>query len=121
LTQNDEKSYWGLIEEVAISGGAEGNIAEDETDAQNKKIQIEGAVMLGWGLEPCSIGRYKMIEMEDDMLEEEEDEEEEDDEYEEMSADDVIESANSLDSILGTEEEDVDGGSDPFDSPGAFE
>jgi len=120
LTQNDEKSYWGLIEEVATDSGAEDNIVEgDEPGAQNKKIQIEGAVMLGWGLEPCSIGRYKMIEMEDDMLEEEDDEEE--DEYEEMSADDVIESANSLDSMLGTEEEDVDDGSDPFDSPGAFE
>lgn len=119
LTQNDEKGYWGTITEVADAG--KDSIEDDPAQWGNKKIEIEGAVMLGWGLEPCSVGRFKMIEIEDAMLEEDDDDEEEEDEYEEMSADDVMENANSLDSILGTEDSDFGDGSDSFDTTGAFE
>ena len=79
--------------------------------------------MVGWGLEPTTVGRFKMIEMEG-MLEEEDEEEEEDDdeEYVEMSEEDVLESANNFNTIMGTGDVDVvDDSSDPFDLPGAFE
>ena len=82
--------------------------------------------MLGWGLEPTTVGRFKMIEIDDDDLEEEdheeEEEEEDEEEYVEMSADDVTENANSLDSIMGSDDSDLEGtaGMD-FDQPGAFE
>eukprot|EP00584_Thalassiosira_punctigera_P016999 CAMPEP_0172565146 /NCGR_PEP_ID=MMETSP1067-20121228/107122_1 /TAXON_ID=265564 ORGANISM="Thalassiosira punctigera, Strain Tpunct2005C2" /NCGR_SAMPLE_ID=MMETSP1067 /ASSEMBLY_ACC=CAM_ASM_000444 /LENGTH=48 /DNA_ID= /DNA_START= /DNA_END= /DNA_ORIENTATION= len=47
---------------------------------------------------------------------EEEGDEEEENEYEEMSDDDVMESANSLDSIIGTNDYDL--GDESFDTPG---
>ncbi|KAL7542116.1 hypothetical protein ACHAXR_011549 [Thalassiosira sp. AJA248-18] len=120
LTQNDEKSYWGEI--VEIEDGGKENTEGESTECSDKKLEIKGAVLVGWGLEPTTVGRFKMIEIED-VLEEEEDAEEEDDEYEEMSEDDVIENANSLDSIMGTGDIDQEDGSDPFDfdTPGAFE
>lgn len=97
---------------------------KDSTEDGNKKIEIKnGAVMLGWGLEPTTLGRFKMSEIED-VLEEEEDDadEEEEYEYEEMSADDVLKNANNLDSIMGTgDADDIDDGSVSFDQPGAFE
>ena len=73
--------------------------------------------MVGWGLEPTTLGRFKMIEI-DEILEE--DEEEEEEEYEEMSADDVLKNADSLDSMLGTGEN-LGDSADPFDLSGAFE
>mmetsp|Transcript_13096 Transcript_13096/g.22451 ORF Transcript_13096/g.22451 Transcript_13096/m.22451 type:complete len:576 (+) Transcript_13096:257-1984(+) len=116
LTQNDEKGYWGKITQVEDAG--KDSIEGDPAEWGSKKIEIKGAVMVGWGLEPCSVGRFKMIEMEDDMLEDDEDdaddEDEDEEEYEEMSADDMMENANSLDSILGSDD-------DSFDVPGAFE
>lgn len=89
----------------------------------NKKLEIIGAVMVGWGLEPCSVGRFKMIEIEELQEDDEEDDgdEEEDENYLEMSADAVVESASNLDSILsdiGSALLDI---SNPFDVPGAFE
>lgn len=82
--------------------------------------------MVGWGLEPCSVGRFKMIEieelLEDDEEEEEEGEEEEpEEEYIEMSADLVVESANTLDSILSDAGSALLDSSNPYDFPGAFE
>jgi hypothetical protein len=42
LTQDDEKSYWGVIKEVPKSDGADAG--------ESKKVSIKGAVMVGWGL-----------------------------------------------------------------------
>ena len=122
LTQNDEKGYWGKITEV-VDGGKD-NIEGDPTNWGNKKIEIKGAVMIGWGLEPTTVGRFKMIEIEDVLEDDDVDEEEdEDEEYEEMSADDVMENANNLDSMMTmeTSETEVEDSSNPFDMPGAFE
>jgi hypothetical protein len=115
LTQNDEKGYWGVISEV--ERGENGSHDSLPPRPSNKKIEIAGAVMVGWGLEPCSIGRFKMIEIEE-LLEddEEEDGEEEEEEYVEMSADAVVESASNLDSILSD-----DDSLNQHDFPGAFE
>lgn len=110
-----------MIKEVG--GDSNDDIDGDPAQMSNKKIEIKGAVMVGWGLEPCSVGRFKMIEIED-MLEEEdadEEEEEDEDEYEEMSDEDVLENANSLNTIMGSGDPDIEEDSNPFDLPGAFE
>jgi len=117
LTQNDEKGYWGTITEAVDCGND--SIEDNPSQWRNEKMEINGAVMIGWGLEPCSVGRFKMIEIEDTL--EDEEEEEEEDEYEEMSTDDVMENANSLDSLLGTADSDIEDSSGSFDLPGTFE
>ncbi|KAL7431457.1 hypothetical protein ACHAXH_007134 [Discostella pseudostelligera] len=125
LTQNDEKGYWGVISEV--EDGGKGSRDGVSSIPANKKIEIHGAVMVGWGLEPCSVGRFKMIEIDelleddDDDGEEEEDGVEEEEEYVEMSADAVAESANNLDSMLSDVDSALLDSSNPFDFPGAFE
>jgi len=126
LTQNDEKGYWGVITDV--EDGVKGSGDGASSIPGNKKIEIHGAVMVGWGLEPCSVGRFKMIEIEelledddDDDEEEDGEEEEEEEEYVEMSADAVAESANNLDSMLIDVESALLDSSIPFDFPGAFE
>jgi hypothetical protein len=116
VTQDDEKGYWGKITEV--DHDRKDIIEGDPSDWGSKKIEIKGAVLVGWGLEPEPVGRFKMIEIDDDLDEEEEDEE---DEYDEMSEDLVIENANSLDSIVGIVEPDKKDKPDPFDLPGVFE
>ena len=112
VTHDDEKGYWGKITEV--EDGRKDSIEV----GGSKKIEIKGAVILGLGLEPEPVGRFKMIEIEDELVEEEEYEE---DEYDEMSEDVVIQNANNLDSILGTTEYDNQDSSDSFGLPGAFE
>ena len=101
MTHDDEKGYWGKITEV--EDGRKDSIEV----GGSKKIEIKGAVILGVGLEPEPVGRFKMIEIED--------------EYDEMSEDVVIQNANNLDSILGTTEYDNQDSSDSFGLPGAFE
>jgi hypothetical protein len=117
LTQNDEKAFWGKIIEVKDGVGNKGSHEGDSSHLGSIKIEVEGSVIVGFGLEPEPIGRFKMIEI-DDVLEEEEEDEVE---YEEMSDEAVIENANNLDSIVGTVEADVQSNSDQFDLPGAFE
>lgn len=79
--------------------------------------------MVGWGLEPCSVGRFKMIEIEElqEDYEEDDGDEEDDEDYLEMSADAVVESASNLDSILSDIGSVLLDSSNPFDVPGAFE
>eukprot|EP00574_Skeletonema_japonicum_P005504 CAMPEP_0201724732 /NCGR_PEP_ID=MMETSP0593-20130828/8382_1 /ASSEMBLY_ACC=CAM_ASM_000672 /TAXON_ID=267983 /ORGANISM="Skeletonema japonicum, Strain CCMP2506" /LENGTH=532 /DNA_ID=CAMNT_0048216033 /DNA_START=265 /DNA_END=1863 /DNA_ORIENTATION=- len=114
LTQDDEKSYWGKIKEVDKQGDAD--------SGDSKKVSIKGAVMVGWGLEPCSVGRFKMTEIED-ILEDEGDEEEEEEEYEALSDEDVIESALNFDSLLDMDvpKDDDEDEYESFEMPGAFE
>ena len=121
LTQDDEKSYWGKIKEVPKSG----DDTDKEGDADKgdrKKVSIKGAVMVGWGLEPCSVGRFKMTEIED-ILEDEDDDEEEEEEYEALSDEAVIESALNFDSLLDIDasKDDDDDDFESFEVPGAFE
>ncbi len=116
MTQDDEKGYWGKISEV--DDDRQDIVGGDPSNWGSKKIEIKGAVLVGWGLEPEPIGRFKMIEIEDELVEEEEDEE---DEYDEMSEDAVMENANNLDSIVGTVAPDNQDNPDPFGLPGVFE
>lgn len=126
LTQDDEKGYWGQIREVEDDN--EDSIEIDPADWGGKKIEVNGAVMVGWGLEPCSVGRFKMMEIvdEEDSEEDEEDNEEEEGEvYVEMSEDIVAENANNFDMLMEESSEvnyDTDhGSSDSFGSTGSFE
>lgn len=115
MTQDDEKSYWGKIKEVPKSG--------DDTDTGDvKKVSIQGAVMVGWGLEPCSVGRFKMTEIED-ILEDEDDDEEEEEEYEALSDEAIIESALNFDSLLDIDDskDDDDNDNESFEVSGAFQ
>lgn len=118
LTQNDEKAYWGKIKEVG--GGENDSIGGEQSELSEKKIEIKGAVLVGWGLEPTTLGRFKMIEI-DDVLEEDEEDEEDEEEYEEMSAEAVMENASSFDSIMGADETENEDDFDSFDTLGAFE
>lgn len=114
LTQDDEKSYWGKIKEVPQPDG--------DGAGENKKVSIKGAVMLGWGLEPVSVGRFKMTEIEDVLEDEEEEDDEDEEEYEALSDEAVAESALSFDSLLeSSEAENDEDDAEPFESLGAFE
>ncbi len=119
LTQDDEKSYWGKIKEVPKSADKQG----DADSGDSKKVSIKGAVMVGWGLEPCSVGRFKMTEIEDILEDEDDDEEEEEEEYEALSDEDVIESALNFDSLLDMDvsKDDDEDEYESFEMPGAFE
>lgn len=79
LTHQDDVSFWGKIYEVDASD-REDNILDDPKDWKGTKIEINGAVMIGWGLEPCSIARFTMIEKtEEDYTEEDEEDDDNDD------------------------------------------
>ena len=118
LTQDDEKAYWGKITQVNTANTESTGV--DPAHQVHKKIEIDGAVMVGWGLEPCSVGRFKMIEIEEEIsVEEEPDETEEEEDYVEMSENDVKMNANSFELLL--DDANVDGNLDLFDAPGAFD
>jgi hypothetical protein len=78
LTHQDDVSYWGQIYEVDVAEQLD-SIDDDPKDWKGTKLEVNGAVMLGVGLEPTSISRFTMIEKTED--DDEEDEEEEDDDY----------------------------------------
>ena len=84
LTHMDDVSYWGKIYEVDAAV-EEDSINDDPADWKGTKIEINGAVMLGVGLEPCSVARFTMIEKteEDDYEDDydDDDDEDEDDNY----------------------------------------
>ena len=89
LSEKDEVTYWGKIYDVNESKGA----AEISTDSKNEgktidekkvKIEVNGSVMMGWGLEPCAVSRFTMIEKtEEDAYYDEEDYDDEDDDDDE--------------------------------------
>jgi len=61
LTQNDDKGYWGTIYEQENTG----------------RFEVRGMVMLGYGLEPTTIGRFTMIEQQDGVVVDDDEEQEE--------------------------------------------
>jgi len=79
LTQKDEVAYWGKIYEVDASN-QEDSVDDDPTEWKGTRIEINGSVMQGVGLEPCSIARFTMIEKteEDYDLDDDEDEDNDD-------------------------------------------
>jgi len=114
LTQDDERTYWGKITEVNQSNDKDNNHAKNEC----KKVEIDGAIMLGTGLEPCSIGRFRMTEMEENIGSKYIDFE--DNESFQMTLDDLNKNAKRFDSLFYITE--TNERSNPFDFPeGSFE
>merc|ERR1712071_173034 len=64
LTQDDERSYWGTIEEVTHKkrkSNSNENANDDVNDEDviiTKTLEIKGSVMFGWGLEPTPIAKF---------------------------------------------------------------
>mmetsp|Transcript_2078 Transcript_2078/g.2935 ORF Transcript_2078/g.2935 Transcript_2078/m.2935 type:complete len:494 (+) Transcript_2078:75-1556(+) len=79
LTQKDEVTYWGKIYEVDVSQ-KEDSIEDDPTTWKGAKIEINGSVMQGWGLEPCSVARFTMVEKTEDEVDDDDDDDDDDDE-----------------------------------------
>ena len=88
MTQKDEVAYWGEIYEVDTDI-QEDSIDDDPTEWKGTKIEINGSVMQGVGLEPCSIARFTMIEKteEDYDLDEDDDDDDEEDDFPHSSLD----------------------------------
>lgn len=121
LTHDDEKCYWGKIRRPAPA--VRRDDGEDRAQRDEPKLEIEGSVMIGWGLEPCPIGRFKMMEMEEVFSgegEEAEEEEGENEEIEKMAADDVAANARRLDRLASNHSPD-EGDVDAFEATGAYE
>ena len=74
LTHQDDVSYWGEIYEEDTAK-EEDCIMDDPCNWKGTKFEINGAVMLGVGLEPCSIARFTMIEKTEEDTDDEEDDE----------------------------------------------
>jgi hypothetical protein len=50
------------------------------TDTPNKRLQVKGTVLVGWGLEPQPVASFIMREADDDDTDKNDDEEEDDEE-----------------------------------------
>jgi len=74
LKEEDDVSYWGKIYELDAAR-EEDSIEDDPNEWKGTKIEINGAVMLGVGLEPCSIARFTMIEKTEADYDDDEDDE----------------------------------------------
>lgn len=73
LSSLDDVSYWGKIYELDVAV-EEDSIEDDPSAWKGTRIEINGAVMMGVGLEPCSIAQFTMIEKTEDDFDEDEDE-----------------------------------------------
>jgi len=78
LSEKDDVSYWGEIYEVDAAA-AEDSIEDIPCDWRGTKIEINGAVMMGVGLEPCSVAQFTMIEKTEENGPYDDDEEDDDD------------------------------------------
>ena len=67
LTKDDQKAYWGTITGKRVAIPKVNGTDAGSTDYIYKKIEIDGAVMVGWGLEQCSMNRFKMMEIEEEI------------------------------------------------------
>lgn len=114
LTQDDAKSYWGQIsyeeeeeeEEEQDDRSIINQKREDKTlrdrnpileisgdvEPKPKRLQVQGSVLFGSGLEPLPIARFIMREAtaEDYLYDDDDDDEEEDEDDENDENDDVI-------------------------------
>ena len=60
LTQNDDKGYWGVITQYEIDD--ENDLDSHDSTQLASRFEIRGMVLLGYGLEPTTIGKFTMIE-----------------------------------------------------------
>jgi hypothetical protein len=107
LTQDDAKTYWGQIsfEEVEEDEeheselqilidrdpNQEGNTHPAATDPKSKRLQVQGSVLFGSGLEPLPIARFIMREATpDDYLDDEEEDDDDDEDEDKKGGDDTL-------------------------------
>ncbi len=117
LSHFDDVSYWGKIYEVDAAVG-EDSIEDDPAEWKGTRIEINGAVMIGVGLEPCSIARFTMIEKTEDDDDIDEDDEDDEDDETRSRLDDLFSQSSSTKEQDDNENEDL--GDLPFDV-GSFE
>jgi len=89
LSQKDEVGYWGKIYKVGKEGESSVSTSNDKEDSETARVEINGSVMDGLGLEPCPVGRFTMIEKtedDDNFYEDEEEDDDEEDDEDDISA-----------------------------------
>ena len=97
LSQKDKVTYWGQIYKADVNELEDEDIVDDDLlQEKGIRVEINGSVMSGWGLEPCSTARFTMIEKtEDDMeyyddnLEDDDDDDDDIEEYIPNLSDDI--------------------------------
>jgi hypothetical protein len=94
LSQKDAVSYWGKIYEVEQESDKDStmnqNIASDPLSWKGKRIEVNGNLMEGWALEPCSVAKFTMVEITEEAEDEEDEEDEEIEEDEDEDDDDIL-------------------------------
>jgi hypothetical protein len=79
LSNQDEVSYWGTIYEVDAAV-EEDSIEDNPLEWKGTRIEVNGAVMVGIGLEPTSVAKFTMIEKtEEDVFDEDQDSDDDED------------------------------------------
>jgi len=68
LSQKDEVSYWGKIYKVDELEDDD-NVDDNLSHKKRMQVEINGSVMSGCGLEPCSSGQFTMIEKTEEEIE----------------------------------------------------
>jgi len=58
---NEDRSYWGVLSREGDAG-----MSEKEKAEGSGLITCDGAIMAGLGLEPVSIGSFRLLEIEGD-------------------------------------------------------
>mmetsp|Transcript_27030 Transcript_27030/g.31939 ORF Transcript_27030/g.31939 Transcript_27030/m.31939 type:complete len:456 (-) Transcript_27030:51-1418(-) len=80
LSQKDEVTYWGQIYKVDVGElEDEGSVDDEPSQKKGIRVEINGSVMSGCGLEPCSSARFTMIEKTEDDVEYDDDNSDDDD------------------------------------------
>ena len=89
----ETKSFWGKISyeedkdkinnDLGLNPPAMGETSDERTTKKDPaaRLQVEGSVIVGWGLEPEPVARFIMKEAEDDadFFDDDDDDEEEED------------------------------------------
>jgi len=110
LSSKDDVAYWGKIYEVDDSAAKEDKIDDDPLEWKEKRIEINGSVMIGVGLEPCSDARFTMIEKTENDDFDDDDDEDDDDDDEDDDDDDEDDDDDDEDDDDDDEDDDDDDG-----------
>lgn len=92
LSKEDDVAYWGQIYKIDSASKENDDVVDGSTSTRSDraKIEINGSVMFGMDLEPCSIARFTMIEKT------------EEENYEEDDDDDDLDDLDDLDEGIGS-------------------
>jgi hypothetical protein len=100
LTHEDAKTYWGSIklQDETIETTKSKELNKNNNNHSNEptsRLEVEGSVLVGWGLEPLPVARFIMRETTDKLHTAMEDED--DDDEEELDDEQVSENMAKLD------------------------